>query len=152
MLKITPPSSINLTISANITHFLKLDERRCSAHFSHPQLITLNNCLGVYNLSCHQDQSFDIPYYQPIPLIIKSMLFKRPGQLTILFTSVLLSTAVQEALDTYCSDSGCMFVPLPPSLDSLGEMSGVVWPITGAKEGVIELNPQSNLGSFHESL
>ena len=80
------------------------------------------------------------------------MLFKRPGQRTILFKSVLLSTAVQEALETYCSDSGCMFVPLPPSLDSLGEMSGVVWPITGAKEGVIEFSPQSSLGTSHESL
>ena len=96
----------------NITHFLKLDERRSSAHFSHQKLITLNNCLGVYNLSCHQDQIFDIPYYLPIPLTIKIMLFKRPGQRTILFTSVLLSTNMQEALDTYSGVRGCMFVPL----------------------------------------
>ena len=141
MLKITPPSSINLTISANIIHFLKLDERRSSAHFSHQKLITLNNCLGVYNLSCHQDQIFDIPYYLPIPLTIKIMLFKRLGQRTILFTSVLLSTNMQEALDTYSGDRGCMFVPLPPSLDSLGEIIGVIWPITGTQEGVIELSP-----------
>ena len=63
-----------------------------------------------------------------IPLTIKIMLFKRPRQRTILFTSVLLSTTMQEALDTYSSDRGCMFVPLPPTLDSLGEMSRVVWP------------------------
>ena len=128
LLKITPPSSINLTVSANISNFLKLDERRSLAHFSHPKLIKLNNSLGLYNFLCHQDQCFDIPYYQPIPMTIKIMLFKRPGQRTILFTSVLLSTVVQEALDNdiCCSDNGCMFVTLPPTLDSLGEMSGVV--------------------------
>ena len=76
LLEINPPSSINLTISANIAH---LYERRSPTHFAHQKLITLNDCLGVYNFSCHKNQSFDFPYYSPIPFTIKIMVFKTTG-------------------------------------------------------------------------
>ena len=66
-------------------------------------------------------------------MTVKIMIFKHPGQRIILFTTVFLSTAVQEALDTSCNDNGCMFVKLPTTLDSLGDMSGVIWPVTRVK-------------------
>ena len=113
LLKLYPPSSINLTSSANIAHFLKLDERRAPTHLAHQKLITLNDCLGVYNFKCHKNQSFDFSYYSPIPFTIKIMVFKTPGERTILFTSLLLSAKMQEALDFHSGERGCTFFPLP---------------------------------------
>ena len=92
LLKICPPSSINLTISANIGHFLKLDERRAPGHFEHQKLITLDDSLNVYNFSCNKNQSFDFNFYSPIHFTIKIMIFKTPGERTTLFASLLLST------------------------------------------------------------
>ena len=132
LIKIYPPSSINLTISANIAHFLKLDERR--AHFEHEKLITLDDFLGVYNCSCHKNQSFNF------------------GERTTLFTSLLLSAKIQQALHCHSRKRGCTFVPLPESLNSLGELIGVIWPVANTPEGVIFLSPHSSLGASHERL
>ena len=80
------------------------------------------------------------------------MIFKRPERHNLLFTTVLLSTSVQEALDTSCDDNGCMFVRLSTILESLGDMSGVIWSVTGGTEGLIEVDPQSTLGSSNDTL
>ena len=152
LLKIYFPSSINLTKSANIAHFLKLDESRAPTHFEHQKLITLDDCLGVYNFSCHKNQSFDFSYYSPIPFTIKSMIFKTPGERTTMFTSLLLSAKMQQALHCHSLERGCTFVPLPESLNSLGDLIGVIWPVANTPEGVIFLSPHSSLGASHERL
>ena len=80
------------------------------------------------------------------------MIFKRPGRRHLLFTTVIFSPAVQVALDDSCDDNGCLFVRLPAILESLGDMSGVIWPVIGGTDGIIELDPQSTLGSSHDTL
>ena len=66
------------------------------------------------------------------------MLFKRPGRRHLL-------------LDEGCMEPGCLYIRLPPILHSL-YIEGVIWPLAGVSEGIIELDPQSSLGNSPESL
>ena len=82
------------------------------------------------------------------------MIFKRPGRRHLLFTTVILSPSAQVALDESCGEQGCMYVrvQLPAILDSLVNIEGVIWPLVGGSDGIIELDPQPTLGSSQDTL
>ena len=80
------------------------------------------------------------------------MLFKRPGRRHLLFVTVILSPQAQVALDESCTEQGCLYVRLPPILDSLINIEGVIWPLVGVSDGIIELDPQFTLGNSPEYL
>ena len=92
---------------------------------------SLTNSLSLYNFSCFSNskQSFEYPFYKPLSLTTKIMLFKRPGRRHLL-------------LDEGCMEPGCLYIRLPPILHSL-YIEGVIWPLAGVSEGIIELDPQS---------
>ena len=113
-----------------------MDERRSPSHFLHPKLTTLNNNLALYNFTCPRDQSFNYPFYQPLSLTVRIMIFKCTGRRHFI-TTVILSRSAQVALDDSCDENGCMFVRLPAILESLGDMSGVIWPLIGGTDCAI---------------
>ena len=71
------------------------------------------------------------------------MLFKTPGRRHLLFATIILSPEAQVALDKGCTEQGCLYIRLPPILESL-YIEGVIWPLAGISEGIIELDPQSS--------
>ena len=80
------------------------------------------------------------------------MIFKTPGERTTLFASLLLSTRLQQALQCQTIEKRCTFVPLPEPLKTLGELIGVLWPVSNTPEGISYLSPNSSLGATSDRL